>query len=189
VIKPTQTEIYRQVIPFEIYGTDRTGSMEAAVQGVRLVLRRRSRHWWVGELPLEAAWQGGVSVKISARDGKRELLAQKEFTVHVPPGRELKVRFIGREPSYYAGDRCQLTVRVEDAQGRAQSDLPLRIGINQTADMWGRQLLHGTTDERGEYHLFWGPLAPGHVTVMATVDQESQDLIEPGVIVVPVNKE
>lgn len=189
VIEPHSSKIYRQAIPFEIYGTERTGSMEARVNNQRISLSRRGTLWWRGQLSADPSWKGEVQVRIIARDRQGLVLARKDRILHFPPSQAYRVRILDPNHPFQAGIPCRVTIRVEDTEGRPQPDLPLRIGIHHTVDMWGSQLLFGRSDSRGEYELVWKPPVPGHVTVMATIDQPSQDLVEPGVLVLRVDKD
>jgi hypothetical protein len=189
VIKPVRTKIYSKSISFEVYGTERTGSMDVMVEGTTVSLNRHGRLWWQGKVPVNPSWKGSVTMQIIARDRRKKTIVKKDLFVHLSPSPAYRLRIINRVRAYHKNDRCQMTIRVEDLNGDARAGMPLRIGVNQTANMWSSTLLHGRTNADGEYQLQFGPLQAGHLTVMATIDQADQDLVEPGVKIVKVSKD
>lgn len=172
VIEPKKDGIYANKLPIEIYGTDKTASMTASVNGTIIPLKKKGRYWWVGEYTFGPDAYGRQTFTIEAKDGAGSQLTKKDTRIFLNAGKQTFTVKIKRNKKYLkAGDSYEAKLTVSDEKGKKVSGITLKLGVTQSAeDAWGSKAYSGVTDARGEYLFKVENIAEGYFHLMAGLE-------------------
>lgn len=191
IIQPAHKAVYGAKVPVEIYGTDRTHSMEATLDKQTFPLRKDGKYWWKGELSLRPDEDGEKEIKVIAKDAGGNILAEKKqifYAGRKDAGRWIKIVRITE--NHEEGGTYRAKLLVENAESAPVPLQRLRISINETGtSLWTSQNLTAETNGAGIYEFTRKGLAPGYFTIAAQTEPSIPgQIIEPEIDIVPVAK-
>ncbi|MFH1368067.1 MAG: glycoside hydrolase family 2 TIM barrel-domain containing protein [Elusimicrobiota bacterium] len=171
-IEPKARGVYANKLPFEIYGTEKTGSVSAIFGGRTIHLKKKGKYWWVGEAALGPEDYRFASVDIEAKNASGNLLVRKNIPVVLrDTKRTMTVKIARGKKNLTQGDTYEAKITVTDERGKRVSGAPLKIGVNQSADdPWSSMPYRGETDKDGEYTFKFPNVLAGYFHLMAGVD-------------------
>lgn len=191
VIEPKKQTAYIKKIPVKIYGTDKTGSIEAFFNNKKYNLNKTGNYWWETDIPFNISSIQEGKITISARDKKGKILVKKEINIFLSPYKKyLKVKIICSNKVLKQGDTYSAKIYLTDQNDKGVSDKKLLFGIHQSGkDLWLSEKENGVTDKNGIYYFSWKNLYPGYFTLMATVASKNKHIkIYPDVTAIRIER-
>lgn len=177
-IEPRSGGVYAKKLPLEIYGTDKTGSIEAKCGGKKINLKKQGKYWWLGKMDFGPASYGEKTVTIESKDKSGRALVKKEINVFLcAEKKSLTVKILRDKKQLISGKSYEAKIIVVDEKGKRVPNQPLLLGVNQSMiDEWTSLPRKGSTDSNGEYFFKEENLVPGYFTLMAGVDTQRKNI-------------
>ncbi len=177
-IEPKVNGMYARRLPLEIYGTDRTRTVDVTVGDRTAHLEKQGQYWWMGELSFGAELHGEQRVTVTAKDESDATLVTKQIPVFLcEQKKSLSVKIRRDAKTLSQGDRYTARITVTDEKGKPVPGALLKLGVNQSAqDLWSSAAHLAAADAKGEYVFTQDHVAPGYFHLMAGVDTARKDV-------------
>lgn len=190
IIEPTTAGVYSHEIPFEIYGTDKTGSVNVLLDGKMFNLKRKGKYWWEGAVLLAPDNRGQKTITVIAQDVNGMELVRKEMPVKVGSREFLRIIKIMPEKEHLReGNSYRAKIVVYDGRKSPVSNQSIVLGVNETGNnLWISDVIKGKTNANGEFDFVWDRLLSGYFTVMAGLDTSSKDCAPVDINIIKIDK-
>jgi len=188
IVNPKNNQAYTTTIPVEVYGSDRTHSVEAVFEGRTYNLTKTGTYWWQCSIVPDNNSTGIKTLTICAKDETGNTLAAKNRDIIIGNQTSYTVSIARDAGELKGGDTYHAAVSVTDSNNNPVPAKTIRLGVNQTAkDMWSSTAISGITNTQGLYEFSLPDISYGYFTLMAGIDSESDIILSyPSVDIVRV---